>query len=57
MFCSACGSSCIPNAKFCHQCGKELSNTSSMSSQSSGTPTNSMSVTENTTKRSGVRSF
>ena len=58
MFCSACGSSCIPNAKFCHQCGKELSNTSSMSSQSSGTPTSSTSATKNTTtKRSGVRSF
>ena len=57
MFCSACGSLCIPNAKFCHQCGKELSNTSSMSSQSSGTPMSSTSATENTTTRSGVRSF
>ena len=25
MFCSGCGQSCIPNAKYCHHCGKSLS--------------------------------
>lgn len=51
MFCSGCGVTCITNAKFCHQCGKELSKTTGSSAKKVG----STSTAGNTTIKS--RSF
>jgi hypothetical protein len=53
MFCSGCGISCIPNAKFCHQCGKEITDHQDTSGTSSGSGTSA----ENANRGKGLTSF
>ena len=56
MFCSGCGMTCIPDAKFCHKCGKEISdNKGSCATEVGGTPTGS--TVGNTNRGTGVTSF
>ena len=53
MFCSGCGISCIPNANFCHQCGKEITDHQDTSGTSSGSGTSA----ENANRGKGLTSF